>query len=58
MAMPGTTKPQNPDGPKTGDTGSVWLWAITTVVSAICLRGVLLWGKKVRRGEAGIGGLL
>ena len=57
-AMPGTTGPQNPGGPKTGDTGSVWLWASITVVSAMCLRGVLLWGKKGRRGETEIGGMV
>ena len=45
-----TTKP---GGPKTGDTSNVWLWAILTVLSALGLRGVLLWGRKnsCREGE-------
>jgi hypothetical protein len=33
----------------TGDTSNVWLWAILTIISALGLRWVLLWGKKARR---------
>ena len=53
-----TTKPQNSSGPKTGDTGNVWLWAVVTIVSAVSLRAVLLWGKRGGRRETEIGGLL
>ena len=52
------TNPQNPDSPKTDDTSNVWLWVILTVVSAVCLRGVLLWGKKDKRKAVETGGLL
>ena len=30
----------------TGDTSKLWLWAALTVMSAIGLRAVLLWGKR------------
>ena len=50
-ATTGSTKPQNPNGPKTGDTSNIWLWAVITIISAIGLRAVLLWGRRERRGK-------
>jgi len=53
-ASPGTSKPSNPDGPKTGDASNVWLWAALTVTSAVGLRAVLLWGRRNgKRNKAG-----
>lgn len=43
-----TVRPSNP-GPVTGDTSNIWLWAVLTVLSALGLRWVLLWGKRGRR---------
>jgi len=42
----GTSGPSNPGGPKTDDTSKIWLWAALTVVSAMGLRTVLLWGRR------------
>ncbi|MCL2300258.1 MAG: hypothetical protein FWC27_08965 [Firmicutes bacterium] len=47
-ARTGTT---HPGGPVTGDTGKICLWASLTVLSAIGLRAVLLWGAGRRREE-------
>ena len=36
----------NQPGPLTSHTSNIWLWAILTVVSAVSLRAVLLWGRR------------